>query len=131
MTSTNVVVTNLIDYTTQLNNIGTQLSLLNNYLAILTGQPGYFDTNNRVEKVISKGTWSGVTSTIYLTRPIPVENINTNYRIEGNNIDIDTFITSYTTTTIGTLTYVTSVVLDKPTLGLSPTTNRQLRFFET
>lgn len=124
MTATNVIVDNFIDYTTQLDNITTQLENLNSnlsslvsYLGAVTENAGYFSRFPRTPSGSSYSTWTGITNTVYISTTTPLTVVGENYRVEGENIDFETFVNTVNTTTIGSSTVIDSLILSKNTLG--------------
>lgn len=136
-TATIIFLENIIDYSSQLNsivtelgNLNTKLNTLNFYLSSLAGDSPYFSTFPRVEEASATGSWTGMTTTIALITQISPSYIKTSYRVEGNNIDYDTFVTSVTTASISGTTVVNSIEISKSTLG-SPAFRPHLYFYAT
>lgn len=137
MTATNVVIDNIIDYSTQLTNISNELGDLNtnikeltSYLsAFVTGQY-YFSKYPRSEYDTFIATWTNVTSTIHVFLPTEASRLILGSRVEGINIDYNTTVTSITTSSTGTYTIIDSIILSKPTLG-GVFVRVPIRLFET
>jgi len=82
-----------------------------------------YEKINVVPEVISAGSWNGVTTTISLISSANNSDIQIGYRVEGNNIDLDTFVSNINLST-------KILTLSRATLGSSKGKNK-LSFFAT
>jgi hypothetical protein len=168
MTATNVIIDNWIDYSVQLTDIATHLSVLPTLLTsiqniekallristatekissatqVISTQTlrmantssmnfdyvqnkdvvnNYFEpfTHQRIPEVQSAGSWTGATNTIKLVTSTRNSSILPGQRVEGDNINLDTFVSSVNPIS-GTL------IINRSTIGSSKG-NTVLYFF--
>jgi hypothetical protein len=82
-----------------------------------------YEKINVIPETISAGEWNGVTTSISLINSTNNSDIVIGYRVEGNNIDLDTFVSNINLTT-------KILTISRATLGSSKGKNK-LSFFAT
>jgi len=113
--ATEVMSTSTVKMANTLTSLANTADLSYNYSIGNNAEASYF-ANTPVQPELTIGAiWTGTVTTLYLNTSTYNSKIQPGYRVQGRNIDVDTFVGSVSELTL---------TIDKPTLGSSSRYNK-------
>ena len=119
--ATQVISTSSVKLANSLVDVANTASMSYNFTVENYYEDTYFKREPAEPEIKIKAIWTGTVSTIYLNTSKFSSRISPGFRVEGPNIDVNTFITSVNGVNVG---------INKPTLGSVPVLTT-LKFYRT